>query len=143
MRSMMVAAASVVVCAFALGCGGDGGNKATDRGVGEACAATADCRNEAGTANPDAVDPLELLECLTVFKGGYCGLEGCKAHAECPEGSRCVIAENGKNYCFLVCGEKVDCNVHRAAEVEANCVGNADLVDGAKDVKVCVPPSAS
>lgn len=131
----------LALAALAAGCGDSGENKATERGVGEACATTADCRNDDGaTADAAAVT---LLECLTEFKGGYCGLKDCTKHDECPDGSKCVTADNGTNYCFLVCVEKVDCNVHRTVENEANCVGNATLVDGAKGVKVCVPPSGT
>ncbi len=129
----------VAIVGFA--CGENGDRAAADRGVGEACATTADCRNETRTSE-DAVEPMERLECLTEFKGGYCGLKGCQRHLDCPTGSRCVLADNGSNYCFLTCVDKIDCNVHRAPEVEANCVRNAVMVDGAKDVKVCVPPSA-
>ena len=120
-------------------CGGDD-NEAMDRGVGEACTTTEDCKNEDLNYEDDEVDPLELLECLTEFKGGYCGLKGCKDHSECPEGSKCVI-QGTENYCFLECVEKADCNVYREPENEANCSANAELVDGAKGIKVCIPPS--
>jgi len=133
----------LVCCVLAGGvaCGSDGEPVATERGVGDGCLVTADCRNDEGVQE-DTTEPLALLECLTEFKGGYCGLKGCRAHAECPEGSLCVIGDNGSNYCFLVCQEKADCNLHRPADIEANCSSNVELVDGAKNLKTCVPPSA-
>lgn len=81
------------------------------------------------------------LTCLTVFKGGYCGWQGCTQDGECPTGSVC-IAEGGVNYCFRACVEKPECNLHRAVESEANCVSSVDRV-GASTTKVCVPPSGA
>jgi len=129
-----------LVLAFVPGCDDDGSD-ASDRGVGEACATNEDCKNDDLNYSDDIVEPAELLECLTEFKAGYCGLKGCEEHADCPDGSKCVITDGG-NYCFLVCAEKPDCNEYRDADSEANCVGSAELIDGANDVKVCVPPSA-
>ncbi|MBP7380769.1 hypothetical protein KBA39_00045 [Myxococcota bacterium] len=129
---------TVAVLAFAVACDND--NDAMDRGVGEACVVTSDCRNDDLNYEDDVVEPLELLECLTEFKGGYCGLKGCQDHADCPEGSKCVVGETD-NYCFLVCVDKPDCNKYRSVDNEANCSGSAELIDGAKEIKVCVPPS--
>jgi hypothetical protein len=120
-----------------LGCGG-GGSEAQRRGVGAACASNDDC-TEAGQS------------CLA-FKGGYCGLANCKVDAGqndagqndvgCPPGSACVAHTDGKNYCFLVCTDKPQCNLYRAVEVEANCSSNVTFVDGTLNIKACVPPSS-
>lgn len=108
----------------------DGGlSEAQRHGVGAACDADSDCY----------VGELDLV-CLS-FKGGYCGLEGCIGDEDCPLGSACVAHDDGKNYCFLVCREKVECNPTRPVAIEANCSANIDFVDGRKGDKACVPPS--
>jgi len=107
------------------GCGG-GGTEAQRRGVGAACSIDLDCK--------------EGLTCLA-FKGGYCGLAECQNDAACPAGSACVAHDDGKNYCFLVCTDKPQCNLFRAVEVEANCSSSVTFVEGKTDVKACVPPS--
>ena len=109
-----------------VGCG-DGGSEAQRRGVGGACVADDDCN--------------EGLTCLS-FKGGYCGLAECQNDVACPAGSACVAHGDGKNYCFLVCSDKPQCNFSRAVEVEANCSSSVTFVDGKVGVKACVPPSA-
>ncbi len=143
MRRVM---ASVLVLALAigpLGCGDDGDSEAEDRGVGEACVSTDECPNvEVSTGGDTAEEPLQL-ECLTEFRGGYCGLRDCTSDDECPEGSLCAMADNGTNYCFLTCGDKPDCNDHRDAQVESNCVSNLRPVDESRTEKVCVPPMGS
>jgi hypothetical protein len=107
---------------------GDSGSEAQRRGVGSACAVNTDC-TETGQV------------CLT-FKGGYCGLADCQNNAGCPSGSACVAHTDGRNYCFLICTDKSQCNLHRSADVEANCSSNVTFVDGASTLKACVPPSA-
>ena len=98
-------------------------------GVGAQCAAQDDCAED--------------QQCLTVFKGGYCGKEDCAADADCPDGSICVTHDNGKNYCFLTCVDKVDCNSNRDPEEESNCSASFTPVDGGnKNVKACIPPSS-
>ena len=57
-------------------------------------------------------------------------------------GSACVAHTDGKNYCFLICTDKSQCNVNRAADVEANCSSSVVFVEGKLNVKACVPPSA-
>jgi hypothetical protein len=94
--------------------------------VGAACAADLDCK--------------EGLTCLS-FKGGYCGLSECQNDEACPAGSACVAHSDGKNYCFLVCTDKPQCNLYRAVDVEANCSANVSFVEGTVNVKACVPPS--
>lgn len=130
---------SCLTIAFTIGCDND--NEANDRGVGEACVTTDDCKNDELDYMDDIVEPLELLECLTEFKGGYCGLKDCLEHADCPDGSKCAITDGG-NYCFLVCLDKPDCNKYRNVDNEANCTSSVELIDGANEIKVCVPPSA-
>jgi hypothetical protein len=108
------------------GCGDDDNESEAQRhGVGSACLVDADC-TEAGQT------------CLA-FKGGYCGVADCTT--SCPEGSACVTHDDGKNYCFLVCTDKPQCNLHRLPEVEANCSSSVTFVDSALTVKACVPPS--
>ncbi len=104
-----------------------GGSAAQQRGVGDACAVDADCV-EAGQ------------KCLTSFKGGYCGIEGCMASADCPAGSRCV-REGGSTFCFLICATKDQCNAYRPASAEANCSSSVTFTEADKGDKACVPPS--
>lgn len=113
------------------GCGDDA-TEADRIGVGAECTDSAEC--------PIAME-IEL-ECLTQFKGGHCGLEGCTADSGCPEGSACVTHDDGKNYCFLLCSDKPDCNRNRSAENESNCVGSIDFVEPRNDRKACEPPSS-
>jgi hypothetical protein len=110
---------------FLIGCGGSG-SEAQRRGVGAACAADPDC----------AVG----LTCLA-FKGGYCGLAPCQNNAGCPSGSACVAYTDGKNYCFLVCTDKSQCNLFRSVDVEANCSSSVTFVDPNFSAKACIPPS--
>jgi hypothetical protein len=115
------------------GCGSDDDdgspNEAVRHGLGASCAKDADCQ-EAGQS------------CLMQFKGGYCGVPDCKG-GDCPAGSGCVAHTDGKNYCFLVCLEKIDCNYARSVDVESNC--SASITPAGNDAvkKACVPPSGS
>ena len=108
---------------------GDDGTEADRLGVGAQCGVNDDCK-------------LEGQVCLTQFTGGYCGLADCTNDAECPEGSACVIHDDGRNYCFRLCLEKPDCNLNRSAEVEANCTGSITFVDEAREDKACEPSSS-
>lgn len=87
----------------------------------------------------DADDCLEDQACLTQFKGGYCGVQGCEGDVDCPEGSACIAHDDGVNYCFRICNDKSECNVNRDPDVESNCSANVVFVEG--DGKACVPPS--
>ena len=104
------------------------GNEANEQKIGGECSASEPCENEA-------------LQCLTQFKGGYCGEADCTADADCPEGSICVTHLN-RNYCFLTCDDKQDCNENRASENESNCSSSIVRVGGGSE-KACVPPSGS
>ena len=98
--------------------------------VGRQCTSAAEC-------------PVEMqiqLECLTQFKGGYCGLEGCTGDADCPEGSACVNYDDGEDYCFRLCQDKPECNRDRSVENESNCIGSVTFVDSRNDRKACEPP---
>jgi len=119
-------AAFLILFLHLLGCG-SGGSEAQRRGVGAACAVDTDCSESAQS-------------CLA-FKGGYCGLADCQSNAGCPAGSACVAHSDGRNYCFLVCTEKAQCNLYRAVDAEANCSANVTFVEGNLDLKACVPPS--
>lgn len=94
------------------------------------------CTNDAECPAVDSV----ALHCLTEFKGGYCGLTGCTKDADCPAGSLCV-GELGKNYCFLECTDKTQCNLGRTTVNESNCSSSVTFVDGKTNVKACIPPS--
>lgn len=125
----------VLALAFAFvlpACGDDddgGLSPAQRHGVGAACDSDEDCY--IGETQ---------LQCL-MFKGGYCGLEGCQADADCPPGSACVAHDDKSNYCFLICAEKVECNYTRPVEQESNCSSSITFTDGKKGSKACVPPS--
>lgn len=107
--------------------GGPGGTEADQHGIGAVCAGNEDCWETGQSCLP--------------FKGGYCGVEGCAADADCPSGARCVTHDDGKNYCFLVCTDKPQCNLNRPLEYEANCSSNITFAGGSKNGKACVPPS--
>lgn len=114
---------------LACGCGDDDASEAIRSGVGDACEVTDDCEHND-------------QECLTEFKGGYCGRADCVADVDCPEGSACVT-QDGTNYCFLICIDKLDCNLRRSIEDESNCSSSADFVDDTLNRKACVPPSGT
>jgi hypothetical protein len=130
-----MATARSLVLLFALaGCGG--GSNADTVGVGAECNASRPCPSwttDGGTAP---------LACL-VFKGGYCGLQGCTASAGCPAGSICVHHTDGVNYCFRSCTDKPECNVNRTPVNESNCSSNFDWAVPAEKngSKACIPPS--
>jgi len=109
-----------------LGVGGGCSDNANKRGVGAECTKDTDC-TEKGQV------------CLTAFKGGYCGFSGCMHDTDCLTGSACVT-DNGTNYCFLVCTDKVQCNDHRTAANESDCVSSLPFVDATAGRKVCRPP---
>lgn len=121
---------ALLTSAALAGCGEDEAVSEADRlGVGAQCTEAAECSEDA-----DA--------CLTQFKGGYCGVQGCEADADCPSGSACIAHEDGNNYCFLVCTSKAECNTHRDDANAANCSSSATFVDDAAGRKACIPPSA-
>ncbi|MBI3206142.1 MAG: hypothetical protein HYZ29_31695 [Myxococcales bacterium] len=130
-RSAVVGLFGFALAASLGACGddddGNGGTQADKLGVGAACANNDECEIEGQICLP--------------FKGGYCGIADCKAHTDCPDGSLCVTHDDGKNYCFRVCVDKVDCNRNRPVDFEANCSSNVTFVDGKKGGKACVPPS--
>ena len=111
-------------------CGDDNnnGSEAQKRGVGAACNADLPC-TEQGQA------------CLD-FKGGYCGVADCTNNAGCPQGSACVAHDDGRNYCFLVCVDKPQCNLTRPPAEEANCASSVTFVEDTSARKACVPPSS-
>src|SRR5690606_5659169 len=84
---------------FGLGCGppDDDPETEADRfGVGAACSVDEDCEYE--TDDDDTGGP--VLECLSQFSGGYCGVIDCVSNDDCPEASGCVAHDDGRNYCF-------------------------------------------
>ncbi len=108
-----------------------GENDANEQLIGGECAVVDDC--------DDGDDDTPALECLTNFKGGYCGRAACVASEDCPDGSLCAVLE-GANYCFLVCTDKVQCNKNRGVENESNCSANISSVEGGEE-KLCIPPA--
>ena len=132
---MYVFVAGAALFGLAMGCG-DSETEADRIGVGAECSDAAEC---------ESADEEVELECLTRFKGGYCGLEGCTGDVDCPEGSACVTHDDGtgpSNYCFRECRDKPECNLHRSVENESNCVGSITFVDPRNDRKACEPPSS-
>jgi hypothetical protein len=127
----LIGCGAALAAAFA-GCGRDG-TEADRIGVAAECTSSDDCLFEI------------QLECLTDFKGGYCGLADCEAHADCPVGSACVAHTDGFNYCFRQCDEKWECNRNRTRENESNCSSNITFVEPLTDTlhgrRACVPPS--
>ncbi len=120
---------------LAVGCPGNDpgvGDISDQLGVGAQCSADQDCYQ--GTES----EPL-AQSCLE-FKGGYCGVADCAADTDCPEGSACVTHTDGKNYCFLTCATKSECNVNRTLENESNCSANVTFI-GEGHSKACVPPA--
>ena len=113
----------VILC----GCGSNE-SQANRLGVGADCTVSSDCNT------PGQV-------CLTEFKGGYCGVSACLHDADCPQGSACVT-DNQTNYCFLICAQKTDCNLHRTAADESDCTSSLTFVDGDMNRKVCRPPDS-
>lgn len=116
----------VIGCAVLLVTCGDSGTEADRLGVGAQCAKAEECGSG---------------QLCLAFKGGYCGLSGCAVAADCPAGSACVRHDDGMNYCFRVCLEKVECNRNRSLENESNCSSSVTFLDGANNLKACVPPS--
>jgi hypothetical protein len=107
-----------------VGCNGD---DADSLGIGAACSSSEECA-------PDQ-------DCLTQFKGGYCGAIDCASSLDCPELSACVSHTDGKNYCFRICIDKIECNANRPVEVESNCSSSIVFASGEKEGKACIPPS--
>ena len=105
-------------------------------GVGAECARDTDCVTDSRDGGFDG-------RCLTQFKGGYCGVQGCESHGDCPLGAACVAHEDGRNYCFRICRDKSECNVNRSPDSESNCSSSVTYVEGDTGAKACVPPSDS
>lgn len=127
---------SVSVALLLFGCGASSSTEADRIGVGAECDESAEC---------ESADEDLMLECLTEFTGGYCGLEGCTGDEDCPEGSACVTQGDGAeavNHCFRVCRDKPECNENRSEENESNCSSNVVFVDDLGERKACVPPSS-
>lgn len=126
---------------LALGACSDGGGpvvEADQVGVGAACSLDAECP-AVQRDNSDGT-PFALV-CLDQFKGGYCGLQGCTANADCPDGAACVGMDDGEEYCFRQCTEKSECNENRPAESESNCSSSVAYLEPETQGKACVPPS--
>jgi hypothetical protein len=137
MRTLSNTTLALSLVLLAVGCGDDDGNAADRLGVGAQCDSDDDCLQAHHDGGISA-------SCLPQFKGGYCGVEDCSAHDDCPEGSACVAHTDGNNYCFRICADKPECNLHRDDDNESNCSSNIDYVEGDKAEigKACVPPSA-
>ncbi len=123
---MRIAIAACLLVGSAAGCGG---SDADQLGVGAECTSSDEC-TEADQ------------ECLLQFTGGYCGISDCVDDLDCPEDAACIAHDDGTNYCFRTCVDKIDCNANRSVENESNCSSNVDFVDGADGRRACVPPSS-
>jgi hypothetical protein len=106
------------------------GSNADSLGIGAQCTKNEEC------------DVSTSQICLTQFKGGYCGRQGCTHDTDCVSDSACIAHDDGQNYCFRICVDKPDCNANRDALNEANCSSTATFVDGTIGRKACVPPSS-
>ncbi len=129
MRFFFAFIACALACCVLPSCGDDSGTEADRLGVGAQCNVDDDCNQSE-----------KLVQSCLSFKGGYCGVEGCKSDADCPEQSACVTHDDGVNYCFRVCRDKPECNVNRDADLESNCSSSVDFVDSSRTDKACVPP---
>ncbi len=123
----LISSAVLAVSFLFAGCNSD----ADTYGVGAQCQTDDDCYQEEPWAQ----------QCLTSFKGGYCGLTGCTTDADCPDASICVAHDDGVNYCFRSCVDKSECNENRDVDVESNCSANITTLDNPDNLKACVPPS--
>jgi hypothetical protein len=119
MRSFLAIAFALAACH----------NNADDYGVGAECTDNTMC------------DSKTHQVCLLQFKGGYCGIEGCTADADCPPLSKCVVHTDGHNYCFRTCIDKTECNKNRSVDFESNCSANVTFTMPDSSIKACVPPS--
>lgn len=117
----------VCLLGFLLG-RGDGGTEADRRGAGAECTADDDCFDEG-------------QRCLTRFEGGYCGNSGCATNADCPDGSGCVVHDDGETHCFRFCLDEPECNLHRTGDGDANCSSSVEWTDADTTEKACVRPS--
>ncbi len=128
---MRITARLMLGIALLLGSACSDENESDQMGIASNCTKDTDCQK---------VGDVQLA-CLTGFKGGYCGLQGCTGDGDCPTGAAC-IRQGTVNYCFRVCVDKPECNLHRTVDNEANCVSSVDHVGTSAD-KVCVPPSGA
>lgn len=131
MRSWFLVALCCVGATALMSCVDSG---ADALGVGAACIDDATCASY-------GADDEHTLVCLTAFKGGYCGLQGCASNADCPESSACAVLDGGDTYCFRQCTDKLECNENRAEDSAANCSSNVTFVELETEGKLCVPPS--
>lgn len=127
----------LAIMAVCGGCGDTGGpgTEADRVGVGAACMVDDDCFQSDD-------DDAPRQECLQQFSGGYCGIEGCVDNWDCPNGAACVVHDDGVNYCFRICRDKVECNLNRPPDAASNCSSNIDYADSITTAKACVPPSS-
>ena len=126
MRKAFGLFAALAVLPLLTACGSDY-DEADRLGIGASCSTTEECAQD--------------QQCLTEFKGGYCGVKDCKTNNDCPGSSACVIHSDGQNYCFRICLDKLDCNANRSVENESNCVSSVTYASGEKEGKVCEPPN--
>ena len=135
-KTISALAAAALLSLGACGDNDGGGNPSDRLLVGAECATDDDCLQS-------NVDGGFSEQCLTQFKGGYCGIEDCTALDDCPAGSACVAHTDGNNYCFRLCLDKPECNANRTPDDESNCSSNVTYVGASKDDvgKACVPPS--
>ncbi|HEX2879439.1 MAG TPA: hypothetical protein VHO25_07870 [Polyangiaceae bacterium] len=95
-----------------------------DCGVGADCSSDTDCNG---------------LECISDFRGGYCGRRDCTSNDDCPGDTSCVVAADGHNYCLKNCGADSDCSFCRHDGVFASCSTDVDFIDAGMSTAVCLP----
>ncbi len=138
-KSFLLSLLALLSLTLVPACGDDEGTEADQIGVGRECTTTPECPDVSlGDAG------IQQLQCLTDFKGGYCGLVNCNNSSECPDGSICVLHTDAQTYCFRTCLDKAECNLHRSVDNEANCSSSFDWANAADDdgSKACIPPSS-
>jgi hypothetical protein len=109
--------------------GGGSGNRKIcvpgDCGIGADCGDANDCSSD--------------LECLSAFRGGYCGLSGCLVNDDCPDDALCVVASNGENHCYKPCSTASDCSFCRRDGLLGACTADVSFAEDGTTGSVCVP----
>lgn len=129
---------SLLASVLALACSADDERSEVDRlELGASCQVDQHCAARAG----DAADGYDL-RCFGSFADGHCGLSRCSGE-DCPDGSACISHDDGQNYCFRLCDEDSECNLHRSSDAaEARCSSSVSFLGATdrSDQSACVPP---
>ena len=138
MCRLMYVIAAVMLLGAVAGCGGDDSTEADRIGVG------AECTVDSSADPPSTCPVVEMdiqLDCLTQFKGGYCGLEGCTGDVTARRGRPASPMTTARTTASeFVRTSRIATN--RSVENESNCVGSITFVDDRNERKACEPPSS-